>query len=228
MPAFGGYVISPTHDGGEKPRALILHEALNAARGTALDCSEGTVAWVENLAIARALAEVWDANECLANQFDMLRVTALLERWERILGTAPEHGWTEAERRAECAIRMAQFGSAPYRQRVLDSVNDALSPIVATVEYTSPSTSGAVIYWDGGTPNDDAPWYSTVLYLAFVLVRPSWMSDAQFDELRGRASFRLANWLPAWTSFAMTEDGSQVGKFMLDELRNLDNQRLGI
>lgn len=228
MPAFGGYALSPTHDGGEKPRALILHEAMNAARGTALDCSEGTVAWVENLAIARALAEVWDANECLANQFDMLRVTALLERWERIFGLVSSPTVTEAERRARCADAMLKFGLAPWRQRVLDALNAALDPVTATVEYTTPSTSGAYIRWPGGTTSTLNPWCSTVLYLAFILTKPEWMSELDFYRRAGEAMDSLRDWLPAWVTFDWIRDGSSDGEFILDEDSNLDNQRMSV
>lgn len=235
MPANGGYAPQPERYGGRKPRLEAILDSLNEGRGTALDCSRGTIAWAENMAIARALTNVWDANECLSNQFNMLRVTSLLERWEKILGLVPDPATTVTERRTACAGRMALFGFAPLYQRLIDAINAIIAPVTATIEFTTPSTTGAVIYWPGGTPNTDYPWTSSVLYLCILLTKPSWMSEADFYVKAGEIGPLVRDWLPAWVTFDWVRDGSTLNEFILyatdsdpSEPANIDNQRMSV
>lgn len=228
MPAFGGYSPQPERYGGQKPRLEAILDSLNESRGTALDCSRGTIAWAENMAIARAINELWDANECLANQFNMLRVTSLLERWERIFGLVSGPDTTEPVRRAACAERMALFGYAPLYQRLIDGINAVISPVTASISFTTPSTTGAVIFWPGGTTNATYPWTSSVLYLCILLTKPSTMTEADFYVKAGEIGPLVRDWLPAWVSFDWVRDGSSAGEFILDEEANLDNQRMSV
>lgn len=145
----GGLTPGGARYGGSRPRVQIILEALNGARGTAYDVTETSPVWVENLAHARAIADVWDTNELLGNQFDPARMSVLLSRWEKIYGLQPAPTDSDATRRARVAAHVSRTGVAPTRQEIADRIAAALSPVTCTADYSSPGGTGVVTSWPG-------------------------------------------------------------------------------
>lgn len=149
MPAYGGYTPGAERYGGSTPVVATIHAALNAARGTAYDVTESSPVWVENMAIARAIANVWNTNELLGNQFDPRRATVTLARWERIYGISPAPGATDADRCATLAALVERTGVNANYQEILDRLTAAVAPIPVSISHDTPSTSGVIINWPG-------------------------------------------------------------------------------
>jgi hypothetical protein len=150
MPFLGGYCPFPIRLGGAKPRVQIVTEALNAGRGTAHDVSTDSPAWVEDNAIARAVASVWDYNELLANQFVPRKISALLSRWEKILALPIDPALTLVERRDRIHEVVSRAGVVARYQEVFDRLTSFLEPITFAIEYKAPGDAGVVTSWRGG------------------------------------------------------------------------------
>lgn len=141
MPLHGGLAYGRERYGGAVPRVQVILDALNEQLGSAYDVSKDSPVYIRNLAIARMLASVWDSNERLGNQFDPLRMTDFLPRWERIFGIVPSPTATEPERRRVIAARFARIGVAPTHQAIVDALAAALGDIAFTVERTDPDVA---------------------------------------------------------------------------------------
>jgi len=308
MPSFGGYTPFPIRMGESVAQVEVLTNALNASRGDAYDVTESSNVWVENHAIARAIADVWQTNERLGLQTDLLR-TSMVERWEAIFGIVPSPEQTQVERRSALQQRQKQVGLASTYQRLEDAITAAFGTTLPFSIELTPSTSGNIISNDpagwyvscssatqpactlsgvvtsdtlvevtilsGGTTatiavtvGTSSPTFSTVSVTTTPLViantsltwtfgassitagtyyraqptpngfsssaceltilcfPPSWMSDAEYYDTVARLRVILDDVLPAWASFHVARDGTVPGSFILDEPRNLDNQRL--
>jgi hypothetical protein len=157
MPSFGGLAPFARRFGGE-PRTLeAILQSLNDQMGTALDTSPDSPIYMRNLALARAIADVWDTSQALANQFDWNRVTSFLPRWERIFAIFPRYGATITERREALARRWSTIGLLCAPQAFYDSLATALSGISYTVSVQTIS-GGAAVRWPyafGPTQNVD-------------------------------------------------------------------------
>lgn len=236
---FGGFAPYPRRFGGGKPRLQIVHESLNAQRGTALDASNpDTIVWLENHAIARALTfDGWGTNERLALQWDPRRTTDLLPRWEKIFAIAVPPRATEYERRTELVRRWRRFGDVANHAKLTAVLADRLGDFFVAVEYISPSK--AVIHvpdgsYPWGTVVAGIPWYSTVAHVLVLLQKPPGATEADFYAAAALVGPALDPFLAAWDTFdwyrapaagaPITVPGgpSQAG-FYLDNASNLDN-----
>lgn len=150
MPQFGGYCPFPLRLGGSKPRVETITKALNAARGTAHDVATDSPAWVEDNAVARGIASVWNVNELLGNQFDPRRMSIMLSRWEKILAIPRLPTDTDAERRAKVLAVMARTGVAPWYQEVYDRLVAAFAPVTISIAHSAPGGTGVISSWKGG------------------------------------------------------------------------------
>ena len=151
MPAFGGFSPGAERYGGAKPVLRVILDSLNAARGTAYDVSTSSNVYVENMAIARVIADIYGTNERLGNQSDPWR-TCLLERWETICGLATKRGDTEYARRRRLAKHLGRTGTVPAYQTVHDLISDLVSPITFTINHLAPGDTGVIEHWP-------AAWY---------------------------------------------------------------------
>ena len=241
--SYGGHFPYPRRFGGGRPRLRIVHDALNAARGTALDASNSsTVAWVENMAHARALTfDGYGANERLAMQWDPDRMTAFLGRWEKILGIRPAPGTPDKTRRNEVRKRMRRFIEASsFHSRVVARLQQELGNVFVAVEYID--VSNAVVHvpdtsYPWGTVAAGSPWNSTVAHILVLLQKPTGYSEADFYLAAGKVGPAIDGLIPVWTSWdwyrapsggpAITVSGgpSQAG-FYCDDDHNLDNSCL--
>jgi hypothetical protein len=223
MPFCGGSASFPATCGGDDDDAYeAILEALNAARGTAYDVSEDSNVYVENAAKADAIRGIWETNQRIANQADPLRMTSMLQRWERIMRIYPLSDATPTERRAEVARRWARNGVITTDQNLFDGVKDVIGDVLVAIEYDTPGT--ATTFWPSGTPNVYAPWYSTIS-IAKVHVEPtSGMTYDEFCKVVGQAIPILDARLPAWDTWMTWRNDPVSGlpEFILDRDRNLD------
>ncbi len=193
MPAYGGYSVNPERYGGSKPVVQTILESLNSARGTAYDVTAESPVWVENMAIARAIADVWNTNELLANQFTPSKLTVMLSRWEKVLGLTPDPASTEYDRRAIVAERIARAGVPVTYSEVFDRVSAAIAPVTLSEIYHNPTTDpGVLSSWPGG-------WYvqkfGTTPPLVTMTGTPSADYQIQIDVQTGGAlTVATFNW----------------------------------
>jgi len=144
MPTFGGYAPFPLRFGESVPTSQWLSKALASARGTALDSTEGeSPVWVENVAIARAIADVWDTNERMGLQTDLSRTT-MLSRWEKLFGIVPSPTQEDVQRRAALVRKQTLSSRSAQYQAILDLLNQALAPITFQLIVNSSSGTGVI------------------------------------------------------------------------------------
>lgn len=238
MPSFGGYSPYPRRFGGAqgKPQLQVIHEGLNAQRGSAYSKDSNSVVWVENMAIARALWAAWGTNQRLANQTNPARMTDMLPRWERILAIPVAADATDAERREAVGDRFESLGTAGNHSRLTSVLAEELGSYFVAVEYIS--AANAVIHvpdgtYPWGTVVPGYPWYSTTAHTLVLVQKPSNATEDDFyaaahkvygilDPLVG--SWRTYDWYrrPTSTPISVLGGPSQAG-FYLDDEHNLDN-----
>lgn len=222
MPSNGGIAPGSLRTGGKKPTLAFVLQSLNRARGTAYDVSVGSPAWIENMAYARAIVNAWETNERLSYQASPSRLTSTLTRWERILGITPDPAATLPSRRAAVLTIWQRIGVVPTTQSITDELATVGAAFVAIEHQT---LGNAVTYWPAGTPNTDAPWYSTLAHVVVKLQRTSTMTEGDFYAAAAKVSSVLSARLPAWCTFDWYRVDANTGLkgFYLDSAHNLDN-----
>ena len=237
---YGGHFPYPRRFGGGRPRLKIIHDALNAARGTALDASDSTsVAWVENMAHARAVCfDGYGTNDRLALQWDPDRMTDMLSRWEQILKILPAPNASVPERREAVRARLRRFLDATaLHSRILGILTRELGEYFVAVEYIS--AANAVIHvpdasYPWGSVVSGAPWTSTVAHILVLLTQPGNASESAFYDAAAKVGPALDSILPAWVTFnwyraptygapVNVSGGPSMGGVYLDNPANLDN-----
>lgn len=237
---FGGYFPYPRRFGGGRPRLRLVHDALNAARGTALDASNtSTIVWVENMAHARAITfDGYGTNDRLCNQCNPDRMTSMLSRWEKILGIRPSPDATEKSRRAVVKVRFQRFLDATaLHTRIVSTLKDALGDVFVQVEYISYANAvinvpDATYPW--GTANAAAPWSSTTALMLVLCQKPAGYTEGDYYTAIAKAHPALEQIMPAWMKWNVyrgpqnypavnVSGGPSRGGFFLDDVSNLDN-----
>lgn len=226
----GGYNPSPMQFGAEMNKIIeLIQQGVEQAQGTALATEYGTIAWVENHATARVLADLAKSAIRLGNQWDPEKMTDFIPRWEKILGIIPSSDSTDNERRAEIGLKLSLTGEPPTYQVVYDFLSDLLGEVfVNLILTTSVEASGMVpggITIPGGVTLSDGDWISSIAYLAIEVEKPMDMTYKEFYPLVGKIYQYLNVLLPAWCDFDWFLDGVNGAGFYLDEERNLDNMR---
>lgn len=202
----GGYSIGPFRTGGSAGTDVqSLLDTLNTVRGTAYTAEPGTIVWVENMAIARTLADAWGTARRFANQFIPEKMTVFLERWENIFGITPLQSETLLERRLTVDAKFKAFNIAPFTQNVKDFINSIMSQVfidllhVPSALSTGYVTGGTTI--TGGVTLLDGDWSSNIAYVGVRLYQPLYMEDAEFYDVANKFRPHLDAFLPAWTTF---------------------------
>lgn len=240
---YGGYFPFPKRYGGGRPRLQIIHDALNAARGTAIDASNSeTIAWVENMAYARAICfDGYGVNDRLSMQRDPDRMTDMLPRWERIFRIVPAPDATIHERRQAVRARFRRFIEATANHsRLYTRLQAELGPVFSAIEYIDVSL--AKIYvpngsYPWGTIQPGHPWMSTVAHILVLLVKPQSYTEGDFYAAASKILPAVDGLLPAWVKLSwyrkpsggapvnVSGGPSQAG-FYLDNQANLDQNVL--
>ncbi len=237
MSGYGGFSPAPRRMGGGKSRVKLIFDALASARGTSIDATNPeTIAYVETLAVARAIAGVWNTNQRLSFQWDARRMSpAMLERWETIYGISPGVDDELATRRGRVARAQARVGRGALYTAIYNELTDALGAFFVSIDFISPTNAVVTVPAGGypfGTVVDGFPWLSTVAHILVRVVCPTGYSEHEFYEAVGLMAERLEPLLPAWTTwdwYRAPETGAPVavvggpsaGGFYLDE-RNLN------
>ena len=239
---FGGFHPYPRRFAGGKPQIKVVHDSLNAQRGTAYDATNSeTTVWLENHAIARAITfDGWGTNTRLANQRDPLRMTDMLPRWERIFKIVPSPSASDAARRLVVLRRFERFGKTSNHARLTTALAEQLGDFFVAVEYI-PLAVANVNVPDGtypwGTPNALVPWSSTVAHVLVLLQKPTGASEGQFYEEAGKVKPLLDPIMPAWCTISWYRapelgapisiaGGPSMAGFYCDNAHNLDNNIL--
>jgi uncharacterized protein YmfQ (DUF2313 family) len=198
MAGTGGFAPGPTRTGASSGTRLErILQALNQMRGTYVDVSALSPAWVENMAIARASTDAYESNDRLALINDPQRMTLTLARWEAILGLTPLATDTPIDRRARVATRIALIGSTPTRQTIVDALTAALGSVfVALWEIPFNQIYVTAI-----------PWASTVSHILVQVQLPAGYTPAQFATAASQAGVVLEPLVPAWTTWDVYIDG---------------------
>lgn len=229
MPFTGGYTPNPERYGGGKPLLKYIVESLSNGLGSAYDPSSKI--FPELMAYSRALwGNGWSANARMANQWDPLRMTDFLSRWEGIFGIYASPTDTETVRRARVQASMQRIGAASN----FAGINDTLTTLLGSSIYLGiPNlTSGSANVWTPtswpfGTHDSTGAidWYSTVAYLPIKVAKPANMSYGDFYAKVGSVMPELDIRLPAWVTFDWYREDVHGGLgFYLDEIPNLDNE----
>lgn len=239
----GGFHPYPRRFGGSrhsgKPLTEVVYESLNAQRGAAFDTDDGTsIAAVENKAYARAIAcDGWELNARLGHQWDALRTTDMLSRWEKIFGINPPPNASDNERRAVLLDRWGRFGGTTNHARIVTALQAAIPNYFVAVEYIS--LANAVVHvpdgsYPWGTVAAGVTWTSTVAHILILLQKPAGATEAQFYEAAGKVYTTLDPIISAFVTFAWyrapsigtpinVTGGPSQGGFYLDNPANLDN-----
>lgn len=237
MPAFGGMSPFPIRFGGGKTRTQVILSALNADRGTAFDTADRTTTvYVENMAIARAIAAGWGTNVRLGNIRKPSAMTdTILGRWETILGILPAPTDSEAVRRNRVATLFARTGQAAINGFLTTLLSNALGAAFVAIEHVDYSNA-VILVPDGTYPwgsVGSVPWSSTVAHILVRLQKPAGWAESDFYSAAANVATILESALPVWvtfdwyrpgpTSVAVT-GGPSAGGFYLDDSHNLDNE----
>lgn len=227
----GGTDPSPRRSGGQKGRPTeIILGSLIEGQGTALSDSTSGPLWAEAVAEARCINYLWELNRRMANQWDPLRMTDFLSRWERIYGISPLATDTPVDRRRKVGAKIAAFGQPPSRQVVADLMSAVLGSVYVGLVVTPSSIAlGHVpggISIPGGVTLTDGNWYSDIAHLDVQVQQPAGMPDATFYATVGQVRQYLDDLLPSWVTADWFRDGSHGAGFYLDDTFNLDNERL--
>ncbi len=237
--AYGGYHPYPRRFGGGKPRLQVIHESLNAQRGTALDTTVvNSIVWIENMALARAVDAGWSTNARLGHQWDPIRTTDMLSRWETILKVIPNG--TEVERRVALEAQWARFGALINIGQLSSKLTTLLGDVFVALEFID--TTQAVVHvpttgsYPWGTPSTETPWYSTVMHMLVRTEVPDGYTEQEYLDTVGPVFPLLDGIVPAWLTWSVyrpgpvsydVTGGPSAGGFYLDDPHNLNWEVFG-
>lgn len=236
MPIHGGLTPGFERYGGTRGHGPIVKRMVTsfaAQLGTAYDVTSTSNVYGMALAYARAIAEMWSNNNRMANQWDPLRMSDFIGRWEAILGLYPLASDTPTDRRARIATALQRIGSTPTLQQVSDTVQTLVgSTVFVGLIHTSSSTGPS--YYTGSSFTNPygssiVDWWSNVLHIAVRVQQPAGMSNADFKNAVGKMAPYLDSVLPGWCTWSTCQfltislpSGTPVAGFYLDDPVNLN------
>ena len=230
----GGLAPFPKRFGSSQGGSLeAITKSLVASRGPLFDPNDTTtIAWVESHAIARAIWELYETADRARNQFDPMRMSDFVPRWESILGISPMPSANMNDRRKAIAKR---FGAllGGLHLGPLYALLRFYSDISATLKTWRTTDTGVIshVYQSiavpgGVTISADGRWGSSIHSLTFICAQPATMAWADFVARMGELEADLYDTLSSWTTyFVVTEASDATLSFSLDEA-NLDLEAL--
>ena len=226
---------SPTSFGSSSGSDLeVMYNDLLASLGTAFANDHSSVVSVYMNAIARVFNDVFEQNKRLANQWDPLRMTDFLNRWEAILGIEPLTTDTLFDRRAKVNAKIGMTGKVGTQQVVSDLLRLVLgNDVFVSINNNDSNTANAYVLGGatipGGATIASGPWYSTVSYLPIKVVQPSYMDDLTFYQTVSQLYSYLESLVPAWVTYDWYRQSKTLGTgFYLDDEFNLDNEAFDV
>ncbi len=221
MPAFGGFSTFPIRFGGGETRIKTIYDSLNESLGTGYDTSYASNVTAETMAEARAIAAVWSASRRMSLQWDPMRMSDFVGRWEKIFGVIPAPSDSMSARQAVLALKFRAL-AGPIAGNVEDAASTLLGDAYVGVEFTTPAQANQS--WPSSTPPSATNFYSFVAHILVRVQQPSTMTFSQFITLMGKLTSMLDDLLPAWVSSDWGMFGANgLNGFYLDE-NNLDAQ----
>jgi hypothetical protein len=237
MPSWGGFAgVFPIRFGGAVPPLRHRFNAVIGQLGSFYNTNpqaQGLV-WLRAMALARALNDVWESNKRLSYQWDPLRMTDFLGRWEAIFSLPVSPSDSMPVRRARVAIAMGRSGYA--RNSDIYSVCLAYLGPSVFIGISTQSSATALVYtptgWPVGTNEplgsvSPPDWYSTISHIDILTQTPASMNEADWRQLVGSVKPELDAILPSWVTFDIIRDGPNGNGFFCDDPHNLDFERLG-
>jgi len=212
--------------GAEKNTATeLILQSLNDALGTSYTANfDGTtqldtVVGVENLAIARAINDIWESNRRLALQNNPTRMANIfIPIHEQILGIKPTINQSLQERRQFIISKYSIWTLPPTPENVTDFLKQMIPAIfIKVVTNTSGMNEGSVpggATVPGGVTlpqiddsHDQPMWFSSVNTLKIQVWQPRdhndnlLMTDADYYNQKTSFYSFLDNYLPAYVNF---------------------------
>lgn len=232
MPQYGGMSPAPSRYGGGRSSLKAIIDSLSAQLGTAYNTDDTTgIVYIRIQALARCIWAAWEQNQRLANQWDPLRMTDFLSRWEKIFAVPPSPGDQPTTRRARVGVAMARVGESNGRA-VFDVCKAFLGPCFLSI--VTNGSAGANVWTPAGWPMGTNPttsaqpdWYSTVAHVVVLCTQPATMPDDEYYRTVASVKPALDIILPSWVTFDVLKDGpfGAAAGFILDDPHNLDNER---
>lgn len=233
--SFGGGHPYPRKHGGGPSRVQVLLDAIEQDRGDAYTTDWNSIVYVENMALARAIAGAWGTNERVSHLWNPDRCAPeILARWETILATPKYAGDTLKTRRERVKARMTMVALG-LRGVLLGLLRDALGAAFVDIEYIDIAAAQVFSPDPGypfGTQNPSVSWASSVARLNIRLQKPAGVTEGEFYRLAGVAIAAVDPFVPAWVevdwyragpTYAAAYGLSAPG-FYLDDPSNLDNE----
>lgn len=190
---------------------LAVHNSLNTQRGTGYDVSEGGIVWCENLALAKVIAYLWQANKTMTLNFDPQSMFSFINRWEKILNIQPLSNQTIVERQRRIAVQFLLFSKPPTPQNVVDFLKLIIPRSFINVEYNNPLNNQGFfpggLSVPGGVTLADGPFMS---YLNQIIIRIWQPRDHNNNLLMTNGEFQnqqkvfytfLNNYLPTYVGY---------------------------
>jgi len=230
----GGLAPYPKRFGSAQGGLLeALTQSLIAARGPIFNPEDTTtIAWAESHAIARAIWETYETADRARNQFDPLRMSDFVPRWEAIFGISPLPGANLNERRKAIALRFARLLGGVHLGP-LYALLAFYADIGATLKVWRTTDAGVMshVYQSVTVPGGvtiaaDGMWGSSIHQLTIICTQPSTMAWAAFVARMGALEADLFDAVPAWCTYYVAIKSSDTTlDFILDE-PNLDLEAL--
>lgn len=191
---------------------------LNKARGTAYssyqDEDTSSLVYVENLAYAKAIAEIYNTNERMKNQFDPNKMSFFVSRWNRIFGLTPDYDDTLEQQKAVLALKFALLTKRSinvelenlcraylgiFFVEIIHDTSNTNQGSIGPNEFSSPLTiSGGV------TLPANTSWFSALSHIIIRCWQPRTYTgaildnDSEYDRRITKLSTVLDNFLPAY------------------------------
>lgn len=203
----GGYQSGPFRTAANTDNLVqVMLEAITQARGTAYASDRGSVVWIENLAIAKTLADAWETARRFSLQFDPVKMSVFVERWEKILSIIPAPNETMNERRRTIAEKFKLFINPALSQAVQDMLAKLIPDIFLNIIYSD--TTNATSYVPGGVtiPGGvtltSGAWRTSIHNLAVRVFQPSSMTDLDFYDQANKFRRAFDSYIPAYVTYS--------------------------